>query len=86
MTYNIISTEDYAGSQELELIKNGDGYIIELYNRETKECARISLKNIEQAISIYKKFGDFMIRGHYSFEQRANILKEERIRNEEFDD
>ena len=75
MTYNIISTEDYAGSQELELIKNGNKYIVQLYNRETKECVRILLENIEQAISIYKKFVDFMIRGHYSFEQRANILK-----------
>lgn len=75
MTYNIISTEDYAGSQELELIQNGNKYIIELYNRETKECVRISLKNIEQATTIYNKFVDFMIRGHYSFEQRANILK-----------
>ena len=47
------------------------------------QCARISLKNIEQAISIYKKFVDFMIRGHYSFEQRANILKKMEIIMEE---
>lgn len=78
MTYNIISTEDYASNQVLELIKNGNEYRVELYNRETKECVRISLKNIEQAISIYKKFVDFMISGHYSFEQRANILKNEK--------
>ena len=78
MTYNIISTEDYAGNQELELIQNGNEYRVELYNRETKECVRISLKNIEQATTIYKKFVDFMIRGHYSFEQRANILKNEK--------
>ena len=75
MIYNITSTEDYASNQVLELIKNGNKYRIELYNRETKELASISLENREQAISIYKKFVDFMISGLYSFEQRKNILE-----------
>lgn len=75
MIYNITSTEDYASSQVLELIKNGNKYRIELYNRETKKLASISLDNIEQATSIYKKFVDFMIRGLYSFEQRKDILE-----------
>ena len=75
MIYNITSTEDYASSQVLELIKNGNKYRIELYNRETKELAGISLENREQAISIYKKFVDFMVSGLYSFEQRKNILE-----------
>ena len=75
MIYNITSTEDYASNQVLELIKNGNKYRIELYNRETKELASISLENREQAISIYKKFVDFMVSGLYSFEQRKNILE-----------
>lgn len=75
MIYNITSTEDYASSQVLQLIKNGNKYRVELYNKETKELAGILLDNIEQATSIYKKFVDFMIRGHYSFEQRKNILE-----------
>ena len=41
MIYNITSTEDYASSQVLELIKNGNKYRIELYNREKKELASI---------------------------------------------
>ena len=75
MIYNITSTEDYASSQVLELIKNGNKYRIELYNRETKKLASISLENREQAISIYKEFVDFMISGLYSFEQRKDILE-----------
>ena len=75
MIYNITSTEDYASNQVLELIKNGNKYRVELYNRETKELTGILLDNIEQATSIYKKFVDFMIRGLYSFEQRKNILE-----------
>ena len=75
MIYNITSTEDYASNQVLELIKNGNKYRIELYNRNTKELASISLENREQAISIYKEFVDFMIKGLYSFEQRKNILE-----------
>ena len=75
MIYNITSTEDYASNQVLELIKNGNKYRVELYNRETKELAGISLENREQAISIYKKFVDFMVSGLYSFEQRKNILE-----------
>ena len=75
MIYNITSTEDYASSQVLQLIKNGNKYRVELYNRETKKLASSSLENREQAISIYKKFVDFMIRGLYSFEQRKDILE-----------
>lgn len=75
MNYNVTSTEDYSSNQVLQLIKNGNKYRVELYNRETKELASIQLENIEQATSIYKKFVDFMIRGYYSFEQRKNILE-----------
>ena len=75
MIYNITSTEDYASNQVLELIKNGNKYRVELYNRETKELASILLDNREQAISIYKEFVDFMISGLYSFEQRKDILE-----------
>ena len=75
MNYNVTSTEDYASNQVLQLIKNGNKYRVELYNRGTKELASIQLENIEQATSIYKKFVDFMIRGYYSFEQRKNILE-----------
>ena len=48
MIYNITSTEDYASNQVLELIKNGNKYRIELYNRETKKLASISLENREK--------------------------------------
>ena len=75
MIYNITSTEDYASSQVLELIKNGNKYRIEIYNRKRKKLASISLENREQAISIYKKFVDFMVSGLYSFEQRKDILE-----------
>lgn len=75
MNYNITNTEDYASSQVLQLIKNGNKYRVELYNKNTKELAHIQLENIEQATTIYKKIVDFMIRGLYSFEQRKNILE-----------
>lgn len=75
MTYNIASTEDYASSQVLQLVKNGNKYRVVLYNKATKELARIQLENIEQATTIYKKIVDFIIRGLYSFEQRKKILE-----------
>ena len=37
LTIYVLSTEDYASNQVLELIKNGNEYRVELYNRETKE-------------------------------------------------
>lgn len=36
MIYNILTTKDYAGNQELELIKSGNKYLITLYDIDTK--------------------------------------------------
>lgn len=43
MIYNITSTEDYASSQVLQLIKNGNKYRVELYNRETIELGKCTI-------------------------------------------
>ena len=76
MIYTITSTLDYASSQELDLIKNGNKYNINLYNKDTKENTSIKLENKEQATSIYLKFVEFIINGLYSYEQRKRILLE----------
>lgn len=75
MIYNVTSTDDYANKQVLQLIKNGNKYRIELYNRQTEELVGISLEDRDRAVSIYLKFVDFIIKGHFSFEQRKSILE-----------
>lgn len=77
MIYNIITTKDYASNQELELIKSGNKYLITLYDIDTNRSGHILLDSIDQAMIIYKKFIDFIIRGYFSFEQRKNILESE---------
>ena len=76
MIYNIITTKDYASNQELELIKSGNKYLITLYDIDTNRSGHILVDSIDQALIIYKKFVDFIIRGYFSFEQRKNILEE----------
>lgn len=81
MIYNILTTKDYAGNQELELIKSGNKYLITLYDIDTNRSGRILLKSIDQAMIIYKKFVDFIIRGYFSFEQRKKLLEESKVLN-----
>lgn len=76
MIYTIASIEDYASSQTLDFIKSGNKYNVELIDRKTKKVVRIRLNDKEKATSIYLKFVNFIIKGHYSFEQREKILKE----------
>ena len=81
MIYNIITTKDYASNQELEIINSGNKYLITFYDIDTNRSGHILVDSIEQAMIIYKKFVDFIIRGYFSFEQRKNILIESELLN-----
>lgn len=76
MYYTIASLEDYAGNQVLSFDKMGQFYNISLYNKDSKESTKLTIRDITKASKIYLELTDCILKGYYSFEQRRNILSE----------
>ena len=75
MVYTITSSKDFASVQKLQLLKNGNKYMIWLINNE--DLAKGFFPTIEEAQKKYLEILSYFINGWYSYEQRAEKLTEE---------
>lgn len=79
MNYIMLTCQDLATSQVLDIVKNGSTYNVEFTNSES--FISIGFKTLNEAKQKYLKLVDCFINGYYTFEQRIEILKEN-IKNE----
>jgi len=76
MNYTMLTCQDLATGQVLDIVKNGSIYNVEFTNKET--FITIGFKTIDEAKEKYLKIIDCFITGYYNFEQRVEILRGER--------
>lgn len=75
MNYTIASMNDVNFSQVLSLGKNGNKYVVGLYNEETKEYTHKSFDSIDEAYTIFEKLSRCICFGDYSYKDRKAMLK-----------
>lgn len=64
MIYSIGYFKQVNGNYELTLLKKGNGYYLGLENAETKEYITRDFSNLEEAIKIFNKMVEILIK-HY---------------------
>lgn len=79
MNYTMLTCQDLATGQVLDIVKNGSIYNVELTNSES--FISIGFTTLDEAKQKYIKLVDCFVNGYYTFEQRVEILKEN-IKNE----
>ena len=75
MNYTIASMNDVNFSQVLSLGKNGNKYVVGLYNEETKEYTHKSFDSIDEAYTIFEKLSRCICFGNYSYKDRKAMIK-----------
>ena len=75
MNYTIASLNDVNFGQVLTLDKNGNKYVVGLYNEETKEYTHKSFDSIGEAYTIFEKLSRCICFGDYSYKDRKAMIK-----------
>lgn len=75
MNYTLLHTEDYQTEQSASIVKNGNTYSVDLYDKKSNTFVRKNVRTKEEAQDLYNKIIDCFINGWYTFELRADILK-----------
>ena len=75
MNYTIASLNDVNFGQVLTLDKNGNKYVVGLYNEETKEYTHKSFDSIGEAYTIFEKLSRCICFGEYSYSDRKAMIK-----------
>ena len=76
MNYTIASLNDVNFGQVLTLDKNGNKYVVGLYNEETKEYTHKSFDSIGEAYTIFEKLSRCICFGEYSYSDRKAMIKQ----------
>ena len=77
MIYTIDFTKDLATEQEVSLVKSGNKYYVELYDKEGKKYAKRDFDNKEDAHDRFLLITQYFLDCWGSFEFRKNKLLEE---------
>jgi len=75
MNYAIASLYDVNFGQVLTLDKNGNKYVVGLYNEKTKEYTHKSFDSIDEAYTIFEKLSRCICFGDYSYKDRKAMIK-----------
>ncbi len=75
MNYTIASLHAVSFGQVLTLDKNGNKYVVGLYNEETKEYTHKSFDSIDEAYTIFEKLSRCICFGDYSYKDRKAMIK-----------
>ena len=75
MNYIMCFTTDLMTDQELNLVKNGNKYYIELCNQ--KEVVRKHFDNLNDAQAKYTRLVGVIVNCYYDFKTRKEILMED---------
>ena len=75
MCYSILNTEEIHGTTVIDLSKCGNEYSVGIFNKDTKQIASRRYQDIDEATAKYLEIVEYMIKGIYSFEERARLLQ-----------
>lgn len=75
MSYTITSMTTFDGMQILNLDKNGNGYLVSLYNKSNSQYTHKTFATIDAAEAAFLKIAKCFIRGEYSAADRAEMLR-----------
>lgn len=71
----MLTMQDLASGQILDLIKDGCSYNIHFYDKESNTLINKKFKTIDDAQGEYIKIVNYFIHGVYTFEQRSEDLR-----------
>lgn len=77
MNYTIATTKEVHGNLCLNIDKNGNEYIVGLFNDVTKKYTHRSFKTIDDALTVYKMLVELIVKGYGTEEYKRNVLKGE---------
>ena len=75
MNYTIASMKDFNGNQEIGIDKYGDQYTVWHNNKAWGTCTRKTFDTLEEAEGLFLALAKCFIRGEWSAEDRAAILR-----------
>ena len=75
MFYTMLTAQDLATNQTIDIVKAGSTYNVEFTNNT--EFISVKFKTLKEAQEKYLKIIDCFINGIYTFEQRKNIILKE---------
>lgn len=75
MSYTITNMESFDGMQILNLDKIGNQYMVGFYNKGKSEYTHKTFATIDEAETAFLKIAKCFIRGEYSAEDRAAMLR-----------
>ena len=75
MNYTITTMETYDGMQILNLDKDGNRYMVGLYNKGNSEYTHKTFATLDEAETAFLKIAKCFIRGDYSAADRAEMLR-----------
>ena len=75
MNYTIAVTDEIGGDLKLEFGRNGNQYTVGLYNTETKDYTHRNCTSYGEAIHIYCKMVDLIVRSFGSEQYKRDFLQ-----------
>lgn len=73
MNYTIVSMNDFASNQVLDIVKDGNTYDVIL--TDGNKLISYKVKTIKEAEERFNRISNCFINGTYTFEQRIDILQ-----------
>lgn len=77
MSYTMVTMQDLATGQIVDIVKNGNTYNVDFTDKETFVTKKF--RTLKEAQETYLKIVNYFIQGLYTFEQRAKELTDKEL-------
>lgn len=76
MSYTLAELKEVFGSVKVNIDKSGNQYLVGLCDCETQEYKHKTFNSLEEALKIFQKLSEAIIKGIGSYEYKCNLLLE----------